>query len=801
MIIKQISLAFRFIFKRLGFASINIVGLALGISSCLFITSYVKHHKSFDKQVPFPERTYRVTYQRWTENGDRVEFASASPTIGPSIKQIVPEVESFGRAYKVGGVFTQNEHTYEEEMAFYGETNLIDILGFNLTQGQKAGCLDQPNQVVLSQKVAHKFFGDQNPIGQTLKWNGRTNLEVTGVFENLPSNVHFKPDLFVSMATWIQRTPQLFESGWYYSGFYTYVILKEGVDPKQIDKKVEEYIEREFGETLREYKTGLSFKLQPLLDIHLNSHFMHELELNSDETSIILLEIIAWFILLVAWVNFFNISTISSLKRIKEIGIRKVNGASRTQLATQLLLESALINILAILMAIMFFEVGYSGFANLSGLPVESNYISQSWFYQILILALLIGTLSAGIYSITSIGGDTLVGSLKGLIIGSKNNILLKKSLVTFQFAIAIALLAGTVGVFKQFNFMQNQNLGFTLNNMLVVKVPMVGDSTLQGRFWVFEEQAQKLPTIDGIAYSSIIPGKPNMFNRGGIYRFGDDPNNGKNMRLTEIDANFPKVYGIQLIAGDGFTGNPNEDVNSVMLNLRGAEWLNYSSPEEAIGTQIVLEGRPKTVVGILFDFNQLSPKEEIEPQIFRYPERYQGYFTLKINSEKTSEVLSQIELIYRSIFPGNPFDYFYLDQYYKDQYKHDKRFGMVFLLFSLLSIAITVLGLMSLSAYSAEQRKREVGIRKVLGASPQSIIQLLFRDYLALWIIAGTISVPVVWYFLNQWLTGYAKRIDVSASIFIVPLLVVLAVSIATVLSQSIKAANMNPVESIKQE
>lgn len=801
MAFKQISLAFRFIFKRLGFASINIVGLALGISSCLFITSYVKHHKSFDKQAPFPERTYRVTYQRWTENGDRVEFASASPTIGPSIKQIIPEAESFGRAFKVGGVFAHNEHTYEEEMAFYGETNLIDILGFNLTQGQKMGCLDQPNQVVLSQKVAHKFFGDQNPIGQTLKWNGRTNLEVTGVYTDLPSNVHFKPDLFVSMATWIQRTPQLFEGGWYNSGFYTYVVLEEGTNPKMVDKKIEEFIEKEFGETLREYKTGLSFKLQPLLDIHLNSHFMHELELNSDKSSIILLQIIAWFILLVAWVNFFNLSTISSLKRIKEIGIRKVNGANRLQLTLQLLLESALINIIAILLAFTFFEIGYSVFANIAGLPTTSNYLTQEWFYTILGLAFVIGTISAGIYSISSIGADTLVASLKGIIVGTKNNIILKKSLVTFQFSIAIALLAGTIGVYRQFSYMQSQSLGFTLDNLLVVKVPMVGDSTLQSRFWVFEELANQLSSVGGVAYSSIIPGKPNMFNRGGIHRYGDDPNNGKNMRLTEIDANFVKVFGIQLIAGNGFTGNPTEDANNVMLNLKGAEWLNFKNAEEAIGSQIVLEGRPKTVVGILFDFNQLSPKEEIEPQIFRFPERYQGYFTVRLNSDPNSDLIEKVKSIYTSVFPGNPFDYFFLDQFYGDQYKHDKRFGMVFLLFSLLSVFVTVLGLMSLSAYSAEQRKREIGIRKVLGASPQSILQLLFRDYLLLWIIASSIAIPVVWHFLNEWLNGYAKRIDVSVSIFITPLLVVLAVSIVTVLSQSIKAANMNPVESIKQE
>jgi putative ABC transport system permease protein len=373
--------------------------------------------------------------------------------------------------------------------------------------------------------------------------------------------------------------------------------------------------------------------------------------------------------------------------------------------------------------------------------------------------------------------------------------------LVTFQFAIAIALLAGTIGVYKQFNHMQNQNLGFKLDNMLVVKVPMVGDSTLQNRFWVFEENVRQIPSVVGVTYSSIIPGKPNMFNRGGIHRYGDDPNNGKNMRLTEVDSYYPSVYEINLVSGNGFTGNAKEDANSVMLNLRGAEWLDYKSPEEAIGTQIMLEGRPKTVVGILVDFKQLSPKEEIEPQIFRFPERYQGFFTVKLNPVSNEQTLSRVKQTYNEIFPGNPFDYFYLDEFYKNQYKHDKRFGMVFFLFSLLSMVITVLGLLGLSAYSAEQRKREIGIRKVLGATPKSILQLLFRDYLSLWFIAGALSVPVVWNLLNEWLTGFATRIETTWVIFIPPLIVVLIISIATVFSQSLKAAAMNPVESIKQE
>ncbi len=545
----------------------------------------------------------------------------------------------------------------------------------------------------------------------------------------------------------------------------------------------------------------LSFQLQPLTDIHLTSKFMHEIEANNDNNSITLLEIVAWFILIIAWVNFFNLSTISSLKRMKEIGIRKVNGATRRDLITQMLLESAIINLSAIFLGTTLLELSYSSFANIAGLPQNLSYLNQTWFYVFILVAFVIGTLSAGIYTVTGIRGNSLSATLRGMAAKSKKGQFLKKALVAIQFAIAIALITATISVYHQFQLMQSKDLGFNLDNMMVIKVPMVGDEALHGKYRVFQDMVDDLPIIQGATYSSVIPGKPNMFNRGGIYRHGDEATNGKNMRLTEVDAQFPDVYNIKMLAGEGFTGNPAEDANNVMLNLKGAHWLGFESAEKAIGEQVVLEGTPRKVVGVLFDFNQLSPKEDIEPQIFRYPQRFQGYFTLKISDGKTKQAIKSIEKVYTSIFPGNPFDFFFLDNYYETQYKDDKRFGMVFALFSLLSISITVLGLLGLSAYTAQQRKREIGIRKVLGAKVSSIVRLLFYDYVVLLILSSSIAIPTVWYFLNQWLNSYANRITPTLWIFTIPMLTVFVVTLFTVVSQSLKTAYMNPVESIKEE
>jgi putative ABC transport system permease protein len=800
-LLSRISLAFRFAFKRKGFATINILGLALGIAACIYITEYVMFHFSFDKHIPELSRTYRVTYQRWQENGDRVEFASASPTIGPAMAKLFPEVETFGRAFRVGGVFAYNDLVWEEENAFRGETDLIKILGFDIVNGSIDSCLSLTNQAVISETTALKYFGSIDPVGKTLTHNGGEKYVVSAVYKDPPANSHFKPDLFISLENWIRDDPQMFEQGWFYSGFYTYVTLSKYVNPGEIDKKIEDFIDKEYGEHLAKYQMGISFRLQPVADIHLKSHFMHELELNSDANSISLLQIIAWFILVVAWVNFFNLSTISSLKRVKEIGIRKVNGASRSHLVGQLLLESAIINLCAIMAAIVMFELGYNSFANMAGLPPCTNYYQQPWFYAIGFVALIVGTLSAGIYSVVKVKDNNLSESLRGAHVGVKGNTIIKKGLVAFQFTIAIALLAATIGVYKQFTLLQDVNLGFRLNDMVVVKVPRVGDNSLPSRFDVFIQKATSIHSVKGATYSSVVPGKPNMFNRGGIHRYGDDSNNSKNMRLTEIFANFPRVYNIDLLAGNGFTGNPAEDSNSIMLNEYGAQWLGFEDVEKAIGSQIVLEGIPKTLVGILYNFKQLSPKEEIEPQIFRYPQRFQGYFTLHIDGDSKEETIKDIKRIFETTFPGNAYEYFFLDEYYNNQYQHDKRFGLVFILFSGLSIAITILGLLGLSAYSAEQRKREIGIRKVLGASPLSVVRLLFRDYILLLAIAGAIAIPTVVKFLNNWLQNFATKISVDWTLFILPLITVFAVAFLTVLVQSLQAALENPVEMVRQE
>lgn len=801
MISSYLKAAFRFILKRKGYSVVNILGLSIGITACLLISWYVRFHNGYDKQIPTYDRVYRVLYQRWSETGDRVRFASAAPTIGPSIKKEFPEIQEYGRAYKIEGVFFNKDVFFEETSAFYGETNTLKILGFEIIKGDKETNLDAPRKVAISESTAKKYFGNENPIGKSLSYNKTTQLEVTAVFKDRESDFHFKPNIVVSLATWIEINPKIFAEGWFYSGFYTYVRIKEGVNPNVINQKIAEFIEKELGETLRQYKMGMSFELQPLKDIHLTSHFMHEIEPNGDRASINLLEIVAWFILIIAWVNFFNLSTISSLKRIREIGVRKVVGASRTNLISQFLLESFIVNLIAIVISLILFEIAQPAFANIAGLPVKTNLYFESWFIYTLLLALVVGTLSAGVYSVTRIASSSLISVIKGVSFGVSKKSSLKRVLVSFQFTIAIALIAGTIGVYSQFLYISKRDLGFNKNNMLVIKAPVVGDTSLIRKFWVYEQQVKNKANVKGVTFSSIIPGKPNMFNRGGIYRLGDDPNNSKNYRVTEADSHYLDVYGLKLLAGTGFTGVAATDKNLVVINRMAALQMGFANEQEAVGKEIVMEEQKFRIAGVIIDFFQLSPKESIEPQIFRYPRRFQGYFTINYDGNNVENIMQTVELTYKEVFPNNPFDYFYLDQFYNKQFQYERRFGIVFMLFSVLSVVITVLGLLSLSAFTSEMRRKEIGIRKVMGASVLSLIRMLYQEYILLLLVASIIALPVVLFFIKKWLVSFALKVDLTIWIFIAPVFLIAIISVLTVTIQSCKAANQNPVESIKYE
>ena len=413
-----------------------------------------------------------------------------------------------------------------------------------------------------------------------------------------------------------------------------------------------------------------------------------------------------------------------------------------------------------------------------------------------------VGTLLAGSYPIWGILSKKIVVSLKGSFTGSKRSVILRKALVIFQFFMAVVLISGTIAVYIQLQHLHSKETGINKDNILVINTPRVGNEEPQSQRKTFKEEIRKYPSVQDITFSSVIPGKHNMFNRGGVRRINDDPTSGKNYRITEVDHHFMDVYSNTFLVGRNFSEDKVADEHAVIVNYTASKLLGFEKPEDAIGEKIIIRQTEDEIIGVIQDFHQESPRNEFEPQIFRLAIRFDGYFSVKLSSsDNLKDVQKSIEAKYNEFFPGNPFEYFYLDDFYAQQYKSEVRFGKVFGFFSLLALFITLLGILSLSSFSAAQRKKEIGIRKVMGASTNQILILLSTNYIFLLAVAFLLSVPVINYALEQWLTNFANSMEISAWIFIIPIIIVSVFSLITVVYQSVKTAKDNPVNSLRHE
>ncbi|MFC2096572.1 ABC transporter permease, partial [Bacteroidota bacterium] len=542
--------AFRNLLKNKLFSVINIVGLAIGIAACLLISTYVNYEIDYDKHVDDVDNLYRVVYERVAETGDKVQFASASPPAGPVFSEKIPGIKKYARAYRRDGVLSLSDISFTEKNIFWAEPNFLDLFSYKFIYKLNDSLLYEPNTMVISEKIANKYFGDINPTGEIIKIDGNEAYKIVGVFKSPPPNMHFDADILLSYINFdSQFNDDVRFHGWVYSGFYTYFKLEKGIDPNTVNEKIEEFLAEELGELMETYKIKIGYQLQPVVDIHLTSHYMHELKPNGNKNSILFLYIISWFIILIAWINFVNLLTISSIKRSSEISLRKVLGGTTPQLIKQFLLESLLINSIALLLAFGFMEAVYPAFSQLTGISGTYLIWNKIWFWQSVAIIFLIGTLLAGSYPIWGILSKKIVATLRSGFTGSKRAIILRKILVIFQFFMAAILIAGTISVYQQLQFLKSKEVGVNKSDILVLKTPRVGDQDIINQRKAFKAELQKFPFVKNISFSSVVPGMHNMFNRGGIRRISDDPTSGKNFRITEMDHNFLNVYSNIFIA------------------------------------------------------------------------------------------------------------------------------------------------------------------------------------------------------------------------------------------------------------
>jgi putative ABC transport system permease protein len=804
MLRNYLIIAIRNLKKTKLFSLINIMGLATGMTACLLILHYVSFENSYDRFHENNERIYRLRYERTSEEGTSVKFASCCPPAAPLIRERYPDVEKIARIFRYRAGVSFGDIKFTEERMYFAEPEFLEILKFKFIEGDPLNGIREPDMTFISQSTARKYFGDENPMGKIFSVDKKVDYLVTGVFEDLPQNSHIKIDILLSFQNLISLLGEELMEMWGHTGFYTYLLLKPEADLHAFEKKLAALVESEWGDDLKEYNMLLELKMQHLNDIHLTSHFMQEYEINGNRDSVNFLFIIALFIIIMAWVNYVNLSTARSQERAKEVGLRKVVGATRKQVMMQFVFETTLINIIAVLLTIGLVEMSLPFFSEITGTPMDHIIWKESWFWTAVLAMFLAGIFLSGLYPVvamSSFGPTTALKAKSGI---PARGINLRRALVIFQFVIALALITSTFTVYSQLTFMKDQDPGFDMEQLLVVKAPRVRDESFGEKFTTFKETLLNNSYINKFCVVTEVPGRQVLWDAGAIRKAGEDLSKGKNYQIVGIDYDFVDVFSLKLAHGRNFSREFPADKDALILNETAVRWMGFDSSEAAVGQQVDYWGEIYNIIGIMKDYHQQSLKEAFEPHIFRlmpHGRGTRGLFALKISPNDINETIRLVSKRYEEFFPGNPVDYFFLDDYYNQQYNADELFGKVFGIFSFLAIFVATLGIFGLSSFITLQRTKEIGIRKVLGANVAQIFLLMTKDFLILVFISFIIAIPLSYIGINRWLDSFASRVSLDSWLFLFPLLIVTIITTLTISSHVVRAATANPIESLRYE
>jgi len=805
MLKNYLLVAFRNLLKNKGFSFINIVGLAIGMAACLLILQYVSYELSFDSFHTKKDRIYRINQDRFNNGKLSTQWAGGAFAPGNFFKTNLPEIQDYVKI--VGGgqaLANYKDQKMVIENNYYVSQSFFNIFSFPLISGDPNTALKEPNSVVISEDVANKLFQNTNAVGQTLYINTDKPLKITGVMKTMPKNSHLKFNFLQSYATLLKENPPSkdfnLDNAWLSDGCTTYVLLKPGTDPRKLEAKFVPLVNNEYSK-FKNSGEGAVYTLQPVQSIHLYSNRMLEIQPNGDGKSVYLLLGIAIFVIIIAWINYINLATARGIGRAKEVGVRKTLGSAKTQLIVQFMFEAMLLNGLAIVLATIFIALCLPLFANISGLQTGFELFNKPAFWAAVLCIFLLGSFFSGFYPALVLSAFKPVEVMKGKILASPRGVVLRKAMVVFQFAASIFLLIGSLTVFRQLQFMQSQKLGMKIEQTLVIKAPLVKVDSFYRSMSAFKHESLALPAIKNITVSTSIPGEPVPWNAGGIKLVGADQTKGKQYRIIGADYDYLTAYDIKLLAGRKFSKDYGDEPHNVVFNKKAIEQLGFNKPEEALGKRIDFWGQVYTIVGVADNFHQQSLRDSYDALIFRCIPDVRGYVSVKISTSNIQQTIGDLKKTWAAFFPGDQFDYFFLDQHFNDQYKADQHFGQVFGVFTGIAIFVACLGLFGLVSYTIVQRTKEIGIRKVLGATVNSILMLLYKDFALLVAVAFVVSAPLAWYAIAKWLQTYAFRIDISAFMFVIPFFVVMAVAFATVSFLSVKAALMNPVKSLKTE
>lgn len=794
MIKNYFKIALRNLWKHKVFSFINVTGLSIGITACFFIFMYVGFELSYDNMHSKADRIYRLVTDIKTPTETINTGVTAWP-FAPNIKADFPEVESFVRISGGSFLVRRGNVKFQEERSAFADSSFFKVFDFKLIKGDPKTALSEIATIVFSESAAKKYFGNTDPVGQTVLLTGDAiPAKVTGVMKDIPENSQIKADMLISMVSLTQKFNKGLDNQWGNFGASSYLLLKPGTNPKRLEAQLPAFLERRNGAEEKKQQMFYKLLLEPLKSVYLRS--TRSGQESGSITNVYVFAIVAIFILLIACVNFVNLTTARSVERAKEVGIRKVVGAERSQLARQFIDESVILCLIAFLLTIVLSVLFLPLFNQLAGKTISAGIFSN-WYYITLLFITSVGIgLIAGLYPALVLSAFKPVSVLKGRFSSGNKGNALRKTLVIAQFTISIALIIGTIVVYTQMSFMQNRDLGFAKDQMLILDTN--GDPAGNA----LKEAIATIPGVKSTANSSSVPGGGNpgayseIENKKGDLQIA-------NLDLYFVDWDYVNQFKIKMVAGRAFSREFGTDTaQAMLLNEAAVKLFGYSSPQQAIGRRFKQWGREGKIVGVMKDFHFRSLQEVIKPLSMRIELKNLGLISVKMSSQNTPATLAAIENKWKTFIPKRPFNYYFLDEFFDRQYRAEQRFGKLFLNFAVLAIFISCLGLLGLASYSTLQRTREIGIRKVLGATVPGIVNLLSKDFLVLVAISFLVASPIAGLFMHYyWLKGFAYRIDISWWIFAIAGILALVIALGTISFQAIRAATSNPVKSLRSE
>lgn len=818
MIKNYLKVALRSIFRNKLTAFINIAGLAMAMTSAILIYLFISDEVGYDQYHTKVDRIYRVTrifYNR--EHEPNLHLASVAPPFGPLLKNDFGEIEELSRSLQNSGTVSWEENgdlkSFNEENIFLVEPSLFKIMDIPIKSGDPLKEFEKPFTMMLSEKTAMRYFNTTQVIGKRLRFNNVVDVDVIGTFADLPAQTHWHPDFLISFKSLEDDKvygKKNLETNWGNNSFTTYVLLAEGATPEKLTAQFPAFIDKHYGSFARANwgvpddfvaSKGTELELQKVTDIHLRSHLDDEIEVNGNINNVYMMGVIGLFIILIACFNFINLSTARATKRAKEVGMRKVVGAFKKQLIGQYLSESVMIAFFALILAIGLSFASLGWLNQFTGKLLSLHFISD-WMLLIglIAFALLVG-LMAGIYPAFVISSFKPVSVLKGQQGSAKGKSGIRKTLVIAQFGISIVLLIATVITFQQLNYLNTRELGYDRNQIITLEYY----DELDKNYEAFYNELLKSSSIKNIGRSSRIPTGRLLDSRGvaEIVKDGNLVDTGVGLKYVTTDPDFFNTYGIELAAGRTFSKEiPTDDSLAYVINEAAVKALGWKTNEEGLDKDFKYGDKMCKLIGVVKDFHFESLHQEVLPMIFLPKKQsYYNYLAIKISAGQTQQGIEQVEKVWQSMLLGYPFEYRFLDDRYHKLYEAEQKEGTLFTVFASMAILIACLGLFGLATFNTMQRIKEIGIRKVLGASVPSILALLSKEIIILILIANAIAWPVAWIFMSKWLDTFAYHINMNVLVYALAAIGAILLALITVSAQTIKAAMTNPSSTLRYE